>query len=222
MTYTTYMTYKIIILGPQGSGKGTQGKMISEKFNIPLISTGALLRKEIADKTGIGKQIEDLLKQGRLAPDDLVTKLLRRRLNEPDARKGFILDGYPRNRAQSDLLEDFMKPTHILALRLADHEALKRMSGRLLCPQCGSNYHTVYNPPKHDHGTGEWFCDQDETLLIIRDDDKPEAIQQRLDVYHQETESLFELYQPAGLVHDIDASKSIEEIQQEILKVLEK
>lgn len=212
--------YRIIILGPQGSGKGTQGKMISEKFGIPLISTGALLRKEITEQTELGKQIEDLIKQGQLVPDDLVTQLLRHRLGSTDTQTGFILDGYPRNRAQSDLLATFVKPTHILALQLADHEALKRMSGRLLCPQCGSNYHVVYNPPKHDHGTGEWFCDQDETLLIIRDDDKPEAIQQRLYVYHQETEPLFELYRPAGLVYDIDASKTIAEIQQEILKVI--
>lgn len=194
--------------------------MIAEKFNIPLISMGALLRKEIADKTEIGKQVEKLLEQGHLAPDDLATKLIKRRLGEEDAQKGFILDGYPRNKVQSDLLKDFVDPTHILALQLSDHDALKRMSGRLLCPQCGSNYHVVYKPPKHDHGTGVWFCDNDESILIMRDDDKPEAVRERLEVYHHETEPLFEIYRPRGIVHDIDASKTIDEIQQEILRVL--
>lgn len=214
------MIYKIILLGPQGSGKGTQGKLIAEKLHLPLISMGALLRGEIANQTETGKQIEGLLRQGRLAPDELATEMLRRRLGATDARKGFILDGYPRNQAQAELLKRFVDPTYILFLRLSDHEAVKRMSGRLLCPRCGSNYHAVYNPPKHEQGAGVWLCDNDEAVLIVRDDDKPEAVQKRLDIYHKETEPVLEHYRKRGLLREVNAAQSIEKVHEDIMHAL--
>lgn len=211
--------YKIILLGPQGSGKGTQGEILAKKLNIPLISAGALLRQEISRGTEIGRKVEELLKQGNLAPDELITDLARQRINEPDAQNGFILDGYPRNRAQLDLLSSFVQPDYVLALKLDDHEAIKRMAGRLLCPQCGSNYHVVYNPPKHEHGGGVWYCDNDEAILIARDDDKPEAVRERLNIYRRETEPLLEFFRQRGILREIDASGTIEQVSDGVMKI---
>jgi len=213
------MIYRIVILGPQGSGKGTQGKLLSEKLSIPLISAGALWRKEIAQGTELGKKAEEVVRQGILAPDEWTANLVRRRLQEPDAQKGFILDGYPRNRGQHDLLNNFISPTHVIALTLSDHDALKRLTGRLVCPKCGANYHVVYNPPKQSHGEEKWYCDEDQTILTKRDDDKPEAIQERLHIYRQETEPLLELYRPAGILHEINSAQTIEQVFKDIATI---
>lgn len=212
--------YRIIILGPQGSGKGTQGELLVKQLGIPLISAGALWRKEIAQQTVLGKQAEEILRQGNLAPDQWTADLVRARLMQPDVQKGFILDGYPRNRAQSDLLDAVIAPTHVLILTLLDREAVKRMSGRLVCPQCGSNYHVVYNPPKYTQGAAVWFCDNDETVLITRDDDKPEAVHKRLGIYRAETEPLVPIYRARGILYEIDASQSIEKVHADILVAL--
>lgn len=212
--------YRILLLGSQGSGKGTQGKLISDQLGIPLVSAGALWRKEITDETVRGRQMEEVLRQGNLASDDWTVELVRKRLTQSDTKNGFILDGYPRNRLQFDLLDALIVPTHVLALTLPDHEAVKRLSGRLICPKCGSNYHVVYNPPQHDYGSGTWFCDEDETMLVIRDDDKPKAVQHRLDIYHRETEPLLELYESRGILHKIDAMSSIEKVHADIMQLL--
>lgn len=213
------MIQRIIILGPQGSGKGTQGKRTAEKFGIPLISAGVLWRKEIADGTEWGKKMEEVLRRGDLAPDQWTAELVARRLKQPDAQKGFILDGYPRNRAQFDLLDSVIAPTRVLALTLSDHAAIKRMAGRMVCPQCGTNYHVVYNPPKNTKSSGTWFCDADEAMLIVREDDKPTAVQKRLNIYHAETEPLLALYRTRGILLEIDASQSIEKVQGDIMRV---
>lgn len=212
--------YRIIILGPQGSGKGTQGKMLAEKLNIPLISSGALWRKEIAEGTTLGRQAEEKIQTGQLAPDSLTAELIRHRLAQPDAQNGFILDGYPRNQAQHELSDKAIAPTHVIAINLSDHEALKRMTGRLVCTTCGSNYHVVYKPPKRTQGEGQWYCDEDDSLLTIRDDDKPEAINKRLRVYHQETEPLFRPYKDKGVLHEVDGAQEIEKVFEDILKVV--
>lgn len=214
------MIYRIIILGPQGSGKGTQGELLVKQLGIPLISAGALWRKEIAQQTVLGKQAEEILRQGNLAPDQWTADLVRTHLTQPDAQQGFILDGYPRNRAQSDLLDTVIAPTHVLILTLSDREAVKRMSGRLVCPQCGSNYHVVYNPPTSTQGAAVWFCDNDETVLITRDDDKPEAVHKRLGIYRAETEPFLSLYRARGILYEIDASQSIEKVHADILVAL--
>lgn len=215
------MIYRVIILGPQGSGKGTQGKMLADKFNIPLISSGALWRREIAEDTAIGKLVKEQIKKGLLASDSLTADLIRQRLAKPDVQNGFILDGYPRNQAQYILSDTAIVPTHVIAITLSDHEALKRMTGRLVCTTCGANYHVVYKPPKRTHGEGQWYCDDDDSLLTIRDDDKPEAINKRLHVYHQETEPLLKLYKDKGVLHEVDGAQEIENVFADILKVFE-
>jgi len=212
---------KILLLGPQGSGKGTQGKLLAEKLGIPLISAGALWRAEIARGTALGRQVEEILRQGKLAPDNLTAQVVRARLSRNDAQNGFILDGYPRNRAQYDLLGEFLAPTHVMALTLSDHDALKRMTGRLVCTKCGTNYHVVYAPPKESRGEGLWHCDEDGVPLTSRDDDKPEAVSQRLQIYHTETEPVIELYRARGILHEIDASSAIEKVQEDIVRALQ-
>lgn len=212
--------YRIIILGPQGSGKGTQGELLVKQLGIPLISAGALWRKEITQKTALGRQAEEILRQGNLAPDQWTADLIRERLGKQNLQGGFILDGYPRNRAQYDLLDAVIAPTHVLILTLSDREAVKRLSGRLICPACGSNYHVVYNPPQRTQGTAVWFCDNDETVLITRDDDKPEAVHKRLGIYRTETEPLLSLYRARGILYEIDASQSIDKVHAEIMRVL--
>lgn len=211
--------YRIILLGPQGSGKGTQGKLLADKLGIPLISAGALWRAEIAAGTALGKKAEAIIREGNLAPDEWTAELVRLRLEYPDAKSaGFILDGYPRNQKQYDLLDAFVAPTHVLVLTLSDHDALKRMTGRLVCTKCGTNYHVVYAPPKEARGEGVWHCDADGVPLTARDDDKPEAVAKRLAIYHTETEPLLELYRGRDILHAVDASGTIEEIHQAVLQ----
>lgn len=212
--------YRIIILGPQGSGKGTQGELLVKRLGIPLISAGALWRKEIAQGTARGREAEEILRKGNLAPDQWTADLIRHRLEQGDLENGFILDGYPRNRAQYDLLNAVIAPTQVLILTLADREAVKRMSGRLVCPQCGNNYHVVYNPPKYTQGSAVWFCDNDETVLITRDDDKPEAVHKRLNIYRTETEPLLPLYRAREILYEIDAAQTIEKVQEDIMQAL--
>ncbi|MBI2552314.1 nucleoside monophosphate kinase [Candidatus Uhrbacteria bacterium] len=213
--------YRILLLGPQGSGKGTQGKLLSEKLSIPLISAGALWRAEIAAGTALGRRAEEIIRGGNLAPDNLTAQVVRARLNQADAQKGFILDGYPRNRAQYDLLGEFIAATQVLVLNLSDHEALKRMTGRLVCTKCGTNYHVVYAPPKESRGEGVWHCDEDGVPLTSRDDDKPEAVSKRLQIYRAETEPLLDLYRHRGILREIEASSSIEKIHENIMQALQ-
>lgn len=213
---------RIILFGPQGSGKGTQGKLLSEKLGIPLISAGALWRAEIAAGTALGKKAEAIIREGNLAPDEWTAELVRLRLEYPDAKSaGFILDGYPRNQKQYDLLDAFVAPTQVIVLALTDHEALKRMTGRLVCTQCGTNYHVVYAPPKESRGAGLWHCDHDGVPLTARDDDKPEAVQKRLNIYHTETEPLLALYRARGILHKIDASGAINNVHDHVLQLFE-
>lgn len=212
------MTYRIVVLGPQGSGKGTQGELLVKQLGIPLISAGALWRKEIAQGTDLGRQVEELVRNGSFAPNELTAELVRARLAQEDAQNGFILDSYPRSKKQFDLFE--VAPTHVVALTLSDREAVKRMSGRLVCPQCGSNYHVVYNPPKYTQGAAVWFCDNDEAVLVTRDDDKPEAVHKRLGIYHAETEPILSLYRARGILSEIDASQPIEKVHEDIMRAL--
>ena len=211
---------RIILFGSQGSGKGTQADLLSLKLKIPRIEVGNLWRKEIADGTPWGKEYAELYRAGKLAPDDQTVELLRRRITAQDAQEGFILDGYPRNRAQLDTLEVFGSPTQVFLLKLSDEESIKRLIGRLFCKTCGRSYHVVYNPPREQLGE-IWYCDYDTTALTTRDDDKPEAIKERLEIYHAQTEPLLDIYRQRGIVYEIDATKPIEEVHATIMKSLE-
>ena len=214
------MIYKIILFGPQGCGKGTQAELLAVKLNIPKIDTGNLWRAEIAAGTELGRAQKERQQAGMLALDEHTNELLRRRLSKDDMKGGYIIDGYPRSRAQLDALDKIAPPNYVVYLKLSDGDSIKRLTGRLFCKKCGKTYHVVYSPPREQMGE-TWVCDDDNSPLIIRDDDKPEAIKQRLDMYHLQTEPIIELYRARGIVLDINAAQSIEKVHEDIMQALQ-
>ncbi|OGL65099.1 adenylate kinase [Candidatus Uhrbacteria bacterium RIFCSPLOWO2_01_FULL_47_24] len=207
--------YRIVILGPQGSGKNTQAELLAKKFGIPMISAGDLWRAEIVAKTELGLKAEPILAAGKLAPNEWTIELVKKRVAEPDTKEGFILNGYPRTMPQAQALEAFASPTHVIDLALSDEEAIARLSGRRVCAVCGRNYHLIHNPSKK-----EGVCDIDGSPLVIRDDDKPEAVRTRLAIYRQDTEPLFDFYRPRGIVRTINAAQTMEKVFEDIVRVL--
>lgn len=203
--------YKILVLGPQGCGKGTQAEMLASKLNIPNISMGNLLRWHIMNKTEIGVVVDEYLAVGKLAPSSLTKRLAIEWLKKPECQNGFIFDGYPRDREQYDELDNFIKITHALEIWISDEEAIRRISGRRSCI-CGMTYHLQYKPPKVAE-----ICDKCGAKLQIRNDDQPEAIKMRLGIYHRETEPLLELYKQQGVHIKINGEQPIADVSQEIL-----
>lgn len=206
--------HKIVLVGPQGSGKGTQGELLAARFSIPTISIGALFRKNVADGTELGKEIEGVLAAGNLVDDELTKRVMAERLKQDDAKNGFILDGYPRNEKQRKDLEDITSIDHVFMINLSDEEAVKRVSGRRQCKN-GHIYHIDFSPPKEGD-----VCDNDGEELIQRDDDTEEAVKQRLAVYHNDTEPLLAGYREQGVVHDVDGSQSVKDVQKQIIDFL--
>ncbi len=204
--------YKILLMGPQGSGKGTQAELLSEKLGIPAFGIGQLLREEIAAKTEIGKEVEAILKSGNLVSDDIAAEVLKRRLKKPDTEKGYILDGYPRNAKQLAAF-NFDAPTHVLVIDVPDSESLKRLGGRLTCDMCGKVYSEKYGHKEGDK------CECGGTLKR-RDDDTPEAISKRLKIYHNDTEPIIAEYEKKGLVHHINGVGSVLDVHRRILHAL--
>lgn len=205
---------RIIIFGPQGSGKGTQAELIARRHGLPYISTGDIFRYNIKNKTDLGQAVESYLAAGNLVPDDLTNKIVANRLHQPDCEIGFVLDGYPRNRVQQKFLEELTKVDYAFVIEISDEEAIKRLSKRWAC-KCGLSYHEQFNPPQV---AGK--CDKCGSELYRRDDDKPEAIKNRLAIYHQETEGLYGYYEEQGILHKVNGEKSIEEVYQQIEKFL--
>lgn len=201
----------IVIFGPQGSGKGTQAEALAKKLNIPQITMGDLLREEIKNQSKIGKKIDKIVNQGKLVPDEISTEILKQRLSEADCQNGFVLDGYPRNLKQAQLLSAIAQVDKALEIWISDLEAIKRISGRRSCPKCGAVYHLEFNPPKIDE-----ICEQCQIKLIVRDDDKEEIIKNRLAIYHQETEPIIKYYQNQGVHLKIDGMPPIAEVTKEI------
>lgn len=177
---------RVILIGPPGAGKGTQAKFICEKFGIPQISTGDMLRKAIKEGTELGLTAKELIAQGKFVPDDIIIGMIRERLAQDDCKKGFLFDGFPRTIPQAEALETAGIPVdYLLEIKVPDEEIVTRMSGRRVDPISGRTYHIVYNPPKvegKDDITGD--------PLIIRDDDKPEVVKERLTIYHAQTEPI--------------------------------
>ena len=196
----------IIIFGPQGSGKGTQAELIARRHGLPYVSTGDIFRYHIKNQSELGLKVSAYITKGMLVPDELSNEIVRDRLQNPDCIKGFVLDGYPRNRAQLNFLASLYTIDLAVVIELSDEEAIKRLGGRLAC-KCGLSYHLKYNPPKQ---TG--ICNSCGGELFRRDDDRPEAIKQRLAIYHAETEPLFETFQRQGTLYRVDGSRSIEEV----------
>lgn len=209
---------KIIMLGAPGAGKGTQAKMISEKYDIPHISTGDIFRANIKNGTELGKKAKSYMDQGLLVPDELVVDLVVDRVKKDDCAKGYILDGFPRTIPQAEALDAALgeeKIDYALDIEVPDENIIKRMAGRRACVGCGATYHLVYNPTKT-----EGVCDACGEKLILRDDDKPETVQKRLDVYHEQTQPLIDYYKKAGSLVEMDGTVDIQVVFENIVKIL--
>lgn len=204
----------IILIGPQGAGKGTQAKRMVKEYAIPHISTGDLFRENIKNKTELGLKAKAIIDAGNLVPDELTVDMLKQRLEQDDCKKGFILDGFPRTLPQAQVLDEFCEITHVIEMKLDDEIAIQRVSSRKQCKTCGKIYGL------HVHEKEEGKCDECHTALYQRDDDKEEAIKKRLELYRDETEPLVEYYRPRNIVHVIDGSLSVEDEFAEIKKVL--
>lgn len=207
---------KLTIMGPPGGGKGTQAGILSEKLSIPHISTGAIIRNAIREKTELGVVAEEYIEKGQLVPDELVIDMVAHRITEKDCENGYILDGFPRTLPQARAMDEIgIKLDCALNLIVADDVIVKRLSGRRECKKCAAPYHVEFNPPKTSG-----VCDKCGGVLITRDDDVPETIRQRLEVYHQQTEPLISFYKEKALLVDVTGRDSIEETTQAVFEAL--
>ncbi|PWT96597.1 MAG: adenylate kinase [Candidatus Melainabacteria bacterium] len=213
---------RILFLGPQGSGKGTQAKKLHDKTGLPHLSSGDLLRQAVADGTPAGKRAKQYMEAGKLVPDDVLIAMFGERLPKPEYNGGYILDGFPRNLAQAKaldvLLSHLNQPlTHVLNLTIDDGVAMERMTGRRICSNksCGAIYHIKTAPPKHDA-----ICDLCGSVLMQRSDDTPEACRERLKIYHDETEPLVSYYQAKHILHVVDANADPETVFAKIAEAL--
>lgn len=207
---------RIILLGPQASGKSTQGELITEYLGIKEVAAGDILRKAIEDGTPLGKQIEPLVDSGALISNDLMNQLMFEELQKEDYHRCFMLDGYPRNLYQVVALEKLYTIDLVIHIHISDEEAIKRIGGRRICDN-GHVFHLKFNPPKK-----EGICDDCGEELYQRDDDKEEAVKRRLSIYHDQTEKVLEYYKEQGKVQSFDGLQSIEEIWAEIKEYLDK
>lgn len=207
---------KLIMLGAPGAGKGTQAKLISEKLNIPAISTGAIIREAIEEGTEFGKQAKVYIDRGDLLPDEMVIGLVTERLKEDDCKNGFIFDGFPRTLNQAVTMEENgIKIDMALSLEVEDEVIVKRLSGRRECSHCRTPYHVVSHPPKKDG-----VCDECGAPLITREDDNPETILSRLKVYHEKTAPLKDFFEKEGILKKIPGKDTIEETTEEVMEAL--
>ena len=211
---------KIIMLGAPGAGKGTQAKKIAAKYNIPHISTGDIFRANIKNGTELGKKAKTYMDQGLLVPDDLVVDLVVVRVGQDDCERGYVLDGFPRTIPQAEALTKALadmgqKVDYAIDVDVPDENIVRRMSGRRACVGCGATYHVVYAPTKK-----EGICDTCGGELILRDDDKPETVQKRLNVYHEQTQPLIDYYTEAGILKTVDGTVDIDDVFQSIVDIL--
>jgi len=210
----------LILFGPPGAGKGTQAARLQEDFRLPYVATGDILRAAVKDGTELGRAAKGYMDAGELVPDELVVDLIVDRIGADDCRDGFILDGFPRNRPQADALGAAFERlgreiTAVLLIDVPDEELIKRISGRRVSVKTGRPYHVESDPPKH-----EGRCDVDGSRLVQRDDDKPEVVRKRLEVYHAETEPLIAYYDERGLLRRVDGTRSPTEVHDHIRAVL--
>jgi len=211
---------KIIMLGAPGAGKGTQAKMIADKFGIPHISTGDIFRANIKEQTALGMEAKKYMDQGALVPDELTVKILLDRVAKDDCSKGYVLDGFPRTIPQAEVLDKAVAALgdsidYAINVEVPDENIINRMSGRRACVACGSTYHIVHVPTKV-----EGICDRCGKELILRDDDKPETVKKRLSVYHDQTQPLIMYYEKKNILKEVDGTKDMNDVFVEIVNIL--
>ena len=211
---------KIIMLGAPGAGKGTQAKQIAAKYEIPHISTGDIFRANIKNGTELGKKAKTYMDQGLLVPDELTVDLVIDRVGQDDCKDGYILDGFPRTIPQAECLDAALekrgeKVDFAIDVEVPDENIVNRMSGRRACVGCGATYHIKYNPTKVDG-----VCDACGEKLVLRDDDKPETVQKRLGVYHDQTQPLIDYYTKSGVLKEVDGTVDMEDVFQAIVEIL--
>lgn len=212
---------KLVLLGPPGSGKGTQAKRLAEKYGIPHVSSGDILRASLREEGCLDRETREIVHSGRLVPDRIAVGIVKKRLGEEDCGKGFILDGFPRTLPQAESLNGFLQESDIaidrvLYLELSEEEAVKRLSGRRTCPRCGATFHLVFNQPRT-----LGLCDQCGAQLSQREDDKEVTVRERMKTYEKQTFPLIEYYQSQGLLAKINANRSIKEVFEDLCKVLD-
>ena len=211
---------KIIMLGAPGAGKGTQAKKIAAEYKIPHISTGDIFRANIKNNTELGQKAKAYMDKGELVPDELTLDLIMDRFKQPDCENGYVLDGFPRTIPQAESLTKALSERgeavdYAVNVDVPDENIINRMSGRRACLNCGATYHIVYNPSKK-----EGICDTCGQQLVLRDDDKPETVKKRLSVYHDQTQPLIDYYKNEGILAEVDGTKDMEEVFQDIVNIL--
>lgn len=214
---------RLLLIGPPGSGKGTQAKHLTERYDVPHVSTGDMLRDQIRKGTALGEEAATYINEGNLVPDDLILNMLRVRLSQPDTDAGYVLDGFPRSSAQAHAL-DRMLERHsqnikaAVLLILDDETIVTRLSNRRVCPECGRVYHLINHPPKTEDRCDEYHC---RATLMQRPDDNESSIRNRLRIYHEQTQPVIAFYKEKGLLKEIDASKEILRVQIAIERALD-
>ena len=208
------------MLGAPGAGKGTQAKMIAEKYGVPHISTGDIFRANIKEGTELGMEAKKYMDQGQLVPDELTVRILLDRVAKDDCKNGYVLDGFPRTIPQAEVLDKALseindKIDYAINVDVPDENIVNRMSGRRACLKCGATYHIVYAAPKTEN-----VCDTCGETLVLRDDDKPETVSKRLKVYHEQTQPLIDYYTEQGVLKTVDGTRSLDEVFQAIVEIL--
>ena len=212
---------KIVMLGAPGAGKGTQAEKLASKYGLPHVSTGDIFRKNIKEGTELGKEAKGYMDAGALVPDELTVRLLLDRVSNDDCDLGYILDGFPRTIPQAEALDRELakleeKIDFAINVEVPDDTIIERMSGRRACLKCGATYHLQYIPPKK-----EGICDECGSELVIRDDDKPETVKNRLATYHEQTQPLVDYYKKQGVYHEVDGTKDVDSVFDSIRDILE-
>ena len=212
---------KIVMLGAPGAGKGTQAQMICEKYGIPHVSTGDIFRENIRNNTELGQQVKSYLNEGKLVPDELTVRILLDRVAKEDCANGYVLDGFPRTIPQAEVLTQKLEEMNdkidfAIDVEVPDENIINRMGGRRSCPNCGATYHIQYIPPKK-----EGICDACGTELVLRNDDKPETVKNRLNVYHEATQPLIDFYKKQEVLKEVDGTQDMKDVFAAIVKILE-
>lgn len=212
-------SFVIILLGPPGSGKGTQAKRLAQDYGIPQISTGDLFRMHMAGQTTIGKKAKEFIQAGLLVPDDIVLGMLFERIEQSDCVKGYLLDGFPRTKVQADQLsqhQSMQTKLFVLCLEVPDEEIIKRADGRLVCRECGAIYNRIISPPVHENR-----CDKCKGEVYRRSDDDPVVVAKRLSVYHAQTQPLIEYYDHRGQLTQFDGNQTPEAVHEELKRYID-